>query len=423
MTRALAVWWEDAVAGSLSADRHGAMRFAYDAAWLADPAAPALSVSLPKRPEPFRSRECRPFFEGLLPEGAQRDAVAAAFGVSPANEFALLERLGGDVAGALTLRPADEEPPPAKASQPAEAAPPATALDDQELAAILASLDARPFLAGTRGLRLSLAGAQSKLPVVLVSGRIALPAPGQPTTHILKPPIARFPATMENEAFAMRLASRLGLDAAAVEAYPVADRRCLLVTRYDRQRRADGAVRRLHQEDFCQALGVLSSRKYAADGGPGFRQCFELVRRACSRPAVELLKLLDAVILQVLLGNADAHGKNYSLFHRGGGVELAPLYDLLSTVGYPNLSPNLAMRVAGRSTLRELRRGDWDRFANSVGLGAPVVRRRVAELADLAVERTEAVAGELAAPGLDEDALAGFAARVAGRARHLLQTV
>ena len=265
---ALSVRWGDAVVGALTADRHGAMRFAYDAGWLADPAAPALSCSLPKRPEPFRPRECRPFFEGLLPEGAQRDAVAAACGISPANEFALLERLGGDVAGALTLRPADEEFRSADAVQPAKGVPPTNALDDRELADILASLGARPLLAGTRGLRLSLAGAQSKLPVVLVGGRVALPAPGQPTTHILKPPIARFPATTENEAFAMRLAARLGADTAPVEPYAVADGHCLLVTRYDRRREEDGTVRRLHQEDFCQALGVLwrDSRRESPTG-------------------------------------------------------------------------------------------------------------------------------------------------------------
>ena len=415
--RTLTVRWGDAVAGALTADRHGAMRFAYDAAWLADPAAPALSCSLPKRREPFRTRECRPFFEGLLPEGTQRDAVAAVFGVSPGNEFALLERLGGDVAGALTLWPADEAP------RRAEPAQPAAALEDQELADVLAGLEARPFLAGTRGLRLSLAGAQSKLPVVLAGGRVALPSPGQPTTHLLKPPIARFPATTENEAFAMRFAARLGLDTAPVEAYSVADGYCLLVTRYDRQRDADGTARRLHQEDFCQALAVPSGRKYAAEGGPGFRQCFELARRTCSRPAVAVLKLLDAAIVQVLVGNADAHGKNYSLLYRGGGVEVAPLYDLLSTVAYAELSPRFAMRPARRATLEELRRGDWDRFARSVGIAAPFVRRRVAELAELAGNRAGAVAGELAVTGLNPDALAGFAERVTDRARRLALTV
>ena len=416
--RALTVWWEGAVVGSLTADRHGATRFAYDGGWVANPSTAALSVSLPKRLEPFPPRACRPFFEGLLPEGAQRDAVAAVLGVSPANEFELLDRLGGEVAGALTLRPAGE-PPPAP-----EAAAPPTALSDDELAGILARLEARPFLAGTRGLRLSLAGAQSKLPVVLVDGRIALPAPGQPTTHILKPPIARFEATTENEAFAMRLAASLGLEVAPVEPYPVGEGPpCLLIGRYDRRRGPDGMVRRLHQEDFCQALGVVAGRKYAAEGGPGFRQCFDLVRRACSRPAVELLKLLDAAILQVLLGNADAHGKNYSLLYREDGIVLAPLYDLLSTVAWPELSPVFAMKVARRATLEELRRGDWDRFARGVGLGAPIARRRVGELADLSLELAEGVADDLARPGLDQNALAQCAARTTERARRLAFTV
>ena len=417
MTRALTVWWEGTVVGSLTAHRHGAMRFAYDADWLADPAAPALSVSLPRRPEPFPPRQCRPFFEGLLPEGAQRDAVAAALGVSRANEFRLLERLGGEVAGALALWPVGETPPRF------EAAGPVSAPADDELAALLARLDARPFLAGTPGLRLSLAGAQSKLPVILLDGRIALPAPGQPTTHILKPPIAGFVATTENEAFAMRLTARLGLDVAPVEPYVAAGQACLLVTRYDRRREPDGAVRRLHQEDFCQALGIVADRKYAADGGPGFRQCFELVREACTRPAVDVLKLIDAAIVQVLLGNADAHGKNYSLLLQDGRVELAPLYDLLSTVAYPDLSPNFAMRIARRATLEEMRRGDWDRFATNAGLGAPFVRRRVRELADLAFVQASSAAAELARPGLDENALAGCAARVTDRARRLALTV
>ena len=416
--RALTVWWEGAVVGSLTADRRGAMRFGYDGGWVADPSASALSVSLPKRPEPFPPRACRPFFEGLLPEGAQRDAVAAALGVSPANGFKLLERLGGEVAGALTLWPAGETPPPSGAAGPP------TVVSDDDLAGLLAGLEARPFLAGTLGLRLSLAGAQSKLPVVVVDGRIALPAPGQPTTHILKPPIARFEATTENEAFAMRFAAAVGLDAAPVEPYRAGGGPpCLLVGRYDRRSGPDGVVRRLHQEDFCQALAVVAGRKYAADGGPGFRQCFDLVRRACSRPAVELLKLLDAAIVQVLLGNADAHGKNYSLLYRGDGIALAPLYDLLSTVAYPDLSPAFAMKVARRATLEELRRGDWDRFARGIGLGAPIVRRRVGELAGLALERAEEVAGDLAHTGLDQDALAACAARTTDRARRLALTV
>lgn len=125
----------------------------------------------------------------------------------------------------------------------------------------------------------------------------------------------------------------------------------------------------------------------------------------------------------MLLGNADAHGKNYSLLYREDGIVLAPLYDLLSTVAYPELSPGFAMKVARRATLEELRRGDWDRFARGVGLGAPIVRRRVGELADLARERAERVADDLARAGLDENALAQCAVRSTERARRLALTV
>src|SRR3989338_3700832 len=164
-----------------------------------------------KRVEPFTRRECRPFFGGLLPEASQRDAAARALGVSPGNDFALLDRLGGDVAGALQLLPPGTIPTVfTRDQQPIP-------LDEAELIQVLDKLPLRPLLAGEGELRLSLAGAQSKVPVVLVGGAVALPPPGQPTTHILKPSIARFPATTENEAFVMRLAAAIGLDVAPVE--------------------------------------------------------------------------------------------------------------------------------------------------------------------------------------------------------------
>ncbi len=417
MTSSLTVWWDGRDVGLLSLDRHGEMRFAYSEAWLADKAAPPVSFSLPKRQQPFSRREARPFFEGLLPEEEQREAIAAALGISKGNEFRLLESLGGEVAGALTLWPTGEvlpKTPDAKANTP---------LSEADLIALLDRLPKRPFLVGERGLRLSLAGAQSKLPVVLVDDQIALPAPGQPTTHILKPPIARFESTTENEAFAMRLASKLGLDVAAVEIRTVAGHPYLLVERYDRTVDSDGLVRRLHQEDFCQALGVFTERKYASEGGPTFKTSFDLVRRACTRPAGKLLKLLDAAIIQVLIGNADAHGKNYSLLHRDDGIVLAPLYDILCTVAYPDLSPTFAMKIARRGTLADLKPGDWDSFAKEAGLAPPFVRRRVIELADAALECQTEVAEELAQSPAYEPALQDHKRRIEQRAVALAKTV
>lgn len=414
-TRSLSVWWDQRLVGALHLDQHGDLGFVYDQAWLADPARPPVSQSLPKRAEPFTRREARPFFAGLLPEESQREAVAQNLGISKGNDFRLLEALGGDVAGALTLWPENEKPPEAQGLAVAQP------LDDDELVEILDILPKRPMLAGREGLRLSLAGAQQKLPVVLVNGRIALPRPGQPTTHILKPPIARFLATTENEAFAMRLAAAVGLQVAPVEPRRLADRTFLLVERYDRTTEADGGVRRLHQEDFCQALGFPPENKYASEGGPGFKVCFNLVRDACTTPAPAVLRLLDAAIFNTVLGNADAHGKNFSLLYAGQTVDLAPLYDLLCTAVYPELSPNLAMRIAKRATIEEFRPDTWERFAGDVGVAAPYTRRRVRALAQAMSEQAPGVATALREFALDAAALDSFSDIVRNRAEQFLQ--
>ena len=411
MTRTLDVWWDGRIVGQLTQDSDGALGFAYDPEWLRQEGAPALSVSLPRREEPFSRRECRPFFGGLLPEESQRDAVARVLGVSRANEFALLDRLGGDVAGALQLLPPGERP---TAPPPGEQPVP---LDEAELVRVLDALPARPLLAGERGLRLSLAGAQSKVPVVLVDDAVALALPGQSTTHILKPPIPRFPATTENEAFAMRLASAAGLDVAPVEPRVVRDRTFLLVERYDRSRGVEGGVRRIHQEDFCQALAVAPERKYAGEGGPALKDCFALLRRVAARPAVDLLKLLDAVIFNLIAGNADAHGKNFSLLHDEAGPRLAPFYDLLSTIAWPELSPRLAMKIGRCSTLETIDIDGWRTFAADAGLGLPLVLHRVGEISADVQARAGEVAGALTRPGIDSDVLTGLAEIVAGRAQ------
>jgi len=417
VTRTLDIWWDERLVGQLTQDKHGELGFAYAPAWLDDGQAQTLSASLPKRAKPFARRECRPFFGGLLPEESQRDAAAQALGVSSANDFALLDRLGGDVAGALQLLPPGESPTALAFDRKP------VPLDDAGLIRVLEALPMRPLLAGEEGLRLSLAGAQSKVPVVLVEGAVALPALGQPTTHILKPPISRFTATTENEAFVMRLAAAIGLDVAPVEARIVQDRTFLLVQRYDRAIGAQGIVRRIHQEDFCQALGVPPETKYASEGGPTFKDCFALVRRVAARPAVDVLKLLDAVIFNVIAGNADAHGKNFSILYDAEGPRLAPLYDLMATVAYPDLSPKFAMKVGKRATLTELDAKGWSAFAVDAGLGLPLVRRRVAEISKGVRDKATGVAAELSRPGLDRTAIERFAEMITDRAERCALTI
>lgn len=390
----LAVWWGQRIAGTLSIDRGGAMHFSYAPDWLTDPATSDLSRAMPKREAECDDAICKAVFGGLLPEEGQRTAIARALGVSPDNPFRLLAALGGDVAGALAFLPTGEIPPEATTGDPEP-------LDDAAFVELIDRLPRVPMLAGEGGARLSLAGAQSKLPVVLVSGKIAVPLPGQPSTHLIKPEPDRFPGLAANEALCLALARAVGLDAVDAEWRQVNGRAYLLVTRYDRVT-ADGEARRLHQEDFAQALGVPSNRKYAAEGGPVFRDCFALLREAAARPAPEVLKLVDAAIFNVIIGNADAHAKNFSLLRQervGNPIVLAPLYDLVGTVMWAELSPRFAMTFGGAGTLEQLESKHFDRFAADAGVAAPFVRRRASQLAEAVADEIER---DLKVPGLGD---------------------
>ncbi|ESQ92821.1 type II toxin-antitoxin system HipA family toxin [Asticcacaulis benevestitus] len=417
MKAALTVWWGDRIAGDFLLDDNGDIGFAYSADWVNDQTCLPISAWLPKQVEPFGRAKTRPFFAGLLPEADMLDRVAKNLGISKTNDFKLLQELGGDVAGALTLWAKGQTPPIYDGDIAT------TPLTDDELANLLDDLPKRPLMAGKTKVRLSLAGAQTKVPVVLVDGRIALPAQGQPTTHILKPPMANYPASTENEAFAMTLAGAVGLDVAPAVPGLVNGRPYLLVTRYDRRREADGSYTRLHQEDFCQALGKNPERKYAAEGGPTFKMSFDLLRQATTRPAIETLKFLDAALFNLIIGNADAHGKNFSLLYEGGRTRLAPLYDLLCTVAYPDVQSRLAMQFVDASNLDRFTSKRWERFAIWVQVGAPHLRRRLLQLGQLVLRHSDAVAEALAADGFDAGASRGYAAIVKRRSEVLLNQV
>lgn len=393
MKRALTVWWEGAEVGELALNAHGNMTFRYAQAWLEDPRAPGVSISLPKQSEPFTRAETRPFFAGLLPEEKPREAAARALGVSRQNDFGLLEGLGGDVAGALMLWNAGETPPRYDTSEAHRV------LAESAVAALLQELPRRPLLAGDHGIRLSLAGAQPKVPVVLVDDAIALPAPGQPTTHILKPAPKEYPTFPANEALCMRLAAELGLPVAPVALGRAEDQVYLRVERYDRAVREDGVLGRLHQEDFCQALGIMPEHKYAAEGGPNFPASFELLRRTVRVPAKAVLALVDAALFNLIIGNADAHAKNFSLLYAPDGLRLAPLYDLICTAIYPEVHAKMAMRMGGAAMLEEFTPDTLGEFARQAGVAAPYVRRRASDLAKRIPQALEKAARQLPESG------------------------
>lgn len=403
-------------AGVLTEGPDGA-RFAYDEAWVAA-ARPPLSQSLPLT-GPLDSAAVRGFFAGLLPEAEPRHRLARRLGISERNDFALLAAVGGDCAGAITLAA------PGSPATSADHESDVEWLDEAALAALIETLPDRPMLAGEDGeVRLSLAGAQDKLPVVRGrDGRVGITSGRTPSTHILKTPIARFEGTVVNEAFCLEFGRRLGVP--TVHATPVRarDAECLLVERYDRERHADGSVSRLHQEDFCQALGVAPERKYEAEGGPSLADCFALVRRATTRPAAHMLVLLDAVGLNFLVGNNDAHGKNFSLLCSPERIELAPFYDVLSTAAYPGLARKTAMAIGGERRADYVRRRHLDRLLAAAGLGSAAARRRLAAMARDAPAAARDVRADLAAEGWDHAVLDVVLEIVDRRARDLTRLV
>lgn len=383
MARTLNVYLRRQLVGLLIQNEHGQMMFCYSESWLNDAKAIPLSHSLPLGKERFSRNECQGFFAGILPEQSKREIIAKNLGISARNDFAMLEQIGGECAGAVTFIPSGESLPERNYGY--------RQLSSQKLAEIFRQLPRRPLMAGEDGIRLSLAGAQDKIAVHVSNNQISMPLGGAPSTHILKPAIERFEGIVFNEAFCMKLAGAIGLHTAKVEVGKVENIDYLLVERYDRTLLKDSSggpeqLEREHQEDFCQALGIVPDNKYQNEGGPSLKQCFALLRELSSAPVIDLQRLLDAVIYNFLIGNHDAHGKNFSLLY-GRETRLAPLYDVLSTAYYPELSPKMAMKIGGEYVSDKVLPKHFDQLAEEAGLARPMVKRRVREMAETVLSK------------------------------------
>lgn len=372
MSSELSIWLYGIRVASIQQER-GRLRLSYteEALERYPLGAPLLSLSLPLTPQRYTHGVVRPFLDGLLPEGEARQAAANDFNVLREDTYGLIRALGRDCAGALVIQPADVPAPLLPTTLTAER------LSNKEIGELIANLRDAPLGVGER-VRISLAGVQEKLLLTrMPDGTWGRPVDGTPSTHILKPEIARFPHRVENEAFCMRLARNLGLPVAPVEATTVGGRRMIVVERYDRTVHADGSVERNHQEDFCQATGVLPDKKYEEDGGPSLHRVAGILQVAASPDSLEAL--LRAVTVNVLIANGDAHGKNFSLLHDSSGVlRLAPLYDLMSTLVYGD--DRLAMYI---DSVQRTDRVTADRIINEAGRWGMSERRATEILADI----------------------------------------
>jgi serine/threonine-protein kinase HipA len=406
----LPVWYENLRVGTIDPGPDGPI-FRYEPPWLRLNDAFPVSVRMPLRPEPIPPTLLLPWLQNLLPENEALNTVGRILGAGPGDVIGMLQRIGRDTAGALTLgEQSDANEVPGYRDIPDQAA----------LERIIEELPARPFLVGDEGVSMSLAGAQDKLPVAVHEGHIAIPVHGAPSTHILKPDIHRLDGSVQNEALCLVLAQRVGLDPAIaavigplgtwapgeimvgayhlVEALAVARvttgkagaRTYLLVTRYDRVQQG-GYWRRIHQEDFCQALGIPPSAKYqhnqTGTPGPSLHDFFELTRQFMT--GADTRRLLDAVVFNVLIGNVDSHAKNYSMIVSSDRVSLAPLYDLMCGAAWESITLNHAQSIGGQRRGMHMRRQHWMRMAEECGLNGTAVARQVVRLADAVLRQLD----------------------------------
>jgi serine/threonine-protein kinase HipA len=342
--------------GILKQTPTGKMQFTYDIS-----AKQEISIGMPLRDEPYSEVYSEAYFGGLLPESeAAKKIIGKRYSISHNNNFALLKAIGYDCAGAISFHSIDA-PIVLEDSIPLAA----KIISEDKLYQHIKELPQKPLFMDVDGLRLSLAGVQDKAAVCVIDNQIALAEHGCPTTHILKPSAQHVEGMAENEYFCLSIAKKIGLPVPDIALRKIKDISFLLIERYDR-RIENMHVKRIHQEDFCQALGKLSSKKYENEGGPSFKDCFELLK-STAQPAVDRNLLASALVFNYLIGNMDAHGKNFSLLHHTQtNITLAPFYDMLCTKVYPGLTSKMAMKIGSKYAVNLLLPRHWEALCKNI---------------------------------------------------------
>lgn len=403
-------------AGRLEYER-GRLSLTYAEGWRERQGAVPVSLSMPLTGASYSGAQVVAFIWGLLPDNEQIiQEWARRFQVSARQPFGLIGAVGEDCAGAVQF--VTSERVEAVVSGEADGV---QWLTDAEVGERLAGLRTNRGAwrrAGDGG-QFSLAGAQPKIALIQQDGRWGIPMGKVPTTHILKPPSADLEAQAENEHFCLSVMGRLGLPIAHSSVQTFAGEVAIVVERYDRLALPDRIIR-IHQEDFCQALGVPPDRKYQNEGGPGLRDIIDLTRVVSSAPQEDVETLVDAAIYNWMIGGSDAHAKNFSILHAGGGqVRLAPIYDVASVLPYePQVQfqdVKLAMKIGGEYRLSEIGLRHWERFADENRIAFDQVRERISEMAeqlpDLAASVRDEVAKSGAAHALNDKLVAAFVDR------------
>jgi serine/threonine-protein kinase HipA len=370
----LVVYHQDMIVGFLEFDKDERLSFQYDKSWLGSKDRFPLSVALPLEAKVYGHLETKSFFENLLPEGKIKDLLEAHGKSSIKSEFGFLQEFGGDCAGAFKILP--EKVKPSKISKPRK---------ELKLDVIYKYLDEKKSLTDAilnkEGGKFSLAGAQDKFAVIFEKNKIYLPLDGSPTTHIIKPHVRYFTSTHDtpyNEYLCMKLAAAVGLNAPEVDIikgeFPL-----FIVERFDRIHSKTGVLR-IHQQDFCQAQGITSLKKYEADGGPSFADNYNLVKAHSSAPIPDLNQLLKWLIFNLVIGNNDSHSKNLAFLQTEEGIRLAPFYDLLSTSVYKEIGQNFAFKIDGQNLWFKLKKRLFDKLSTELKLRDDVIPKIASKL-------------------------------------------
>lgn len=392
--RRLAVLVKDEVCGTLTEGPGLGYDFAYADSWATDDR-PALSLALPNDAAAISQEAARAYFGGLLPEGGARRQIAEREGIDELDDIALLALLGRECAGAITVVPFAQD-----GSMDPDRGPRSVQwLDERELSNLIMSLRVPGSENPVDRYSVSLAGAQLKRGVLVDvdDGRVGIPLGDELSSHILKLEPPNYAGMSAVEHCMQHLAADVEIRASRTSLRHVGDEPILLVERYDRAPSTSaGHPIRLHQEDLCQALGRLSSQKYerfeeGVAKGPTIADIVELLRRH-SRPSVQQVDdLLRLFWFNVIIGNVDAHAKNYSLLYQRDmrRFEIAPLYDAICVSAFHAhehrdtrvAEEPLAMHVGGQTRFWQLTHEDIAAFARSIRITPRFVLRQVDKLA------------------------------------------
>lgn len=369
----LNVWYRNDLVGKLWQSDTGKIGFRYEGRWLNNGF--AISQMLPLQQMDYLPEQgiAHQFFTNLLPEANARNHIIRNLKIQD-NDFDLLKAIGGECAGALSILPMDYLANTEKHYQP---------LTTEKLQNLLLTKGNVLNFGITPRPRLSLAGAQDKCPIFFDEENYFLPQDAAPSTHILKFEITDYRNIPAYEYFMNQLAASIGLPVVQTQLKKLDKEYFLVIKRYDRIIDAKQNIQRLHQEDFCQALGVGYQKKYQQNGGPSFKDCYNLILQISSQPVDDAENLLKWQMFNWLAGNSDGHAKNLAiLYDYQQHIRLAPFYDLVCTRAIEHLDPNLALSIGGEFNPSRITNKHWVQLAVDCHIRETYVQTLVNEMAE-----------------------------------------